>query len=198
MLVIGLTGGIGSGKSTVADVFATLEVPIIDADKIARQLTETDQPAFQAIVRHFGSDILLSNGTLDRKKMRERVFNQPTEKAWLENLLHPLIRQVITKEIAKLSAPYCVVVIPLLFETGPYPFLSRILVVDISPDLQIERVRKRDQLTAEQVEKMLQSQVCREERLAGADEVIGNEGDLARLEREVEKMHRYYLGLAKG
>src|SRR5579862_1017846 len=186
MLVIGLTGGIGSGKTTVAELFAKYNIPIIDADKIARDLTQKDQAAFTKIVEHYGHAILNKDHSLNRKKLSTIIFNDAKEKNWLEQLLHPLIFERISLEINKLSAPYCIAMIPLLIEVEAYSFINRILVVDTDRDLQIKRVVKRDQLPAEHIEAILNSQLAREGRLSKAHDVIINNGEIEDLIPQVE------------
>lgn len=197
MLVIGLTGGIGSGKSTVTKLFAAHGVPIIDADQISREITQPKQPALEIITSHFGPDILLKDGTLDRPKLRKIIFNHAEERLWLEKLLHPLIRQEIETRIQAHSAPYCITVIPLLFETMPYPFIDRILVIDISENQQVCRVSSRDNVPHAAIAPILKTQIKRKERLSKADDVINNAGTLATLIPQVEKLHQLYLSLAK-
>lgn len=197
MLIIGLTGGVGSGKSTVARMFADKGIPIIDADMIARSLTEAGEPALTAITEHFGLLIMMKDGNLDRAKLRAIIFNNPAERLWLEQLLHPLIREKITQQLAVLSAannlsPYCIVVIPLLFETEPYPFIDRILVVDTPEHLQIARVGTRDQTLAASAKAIVDTQLARDERLKRADDVIVNDGTLADLVPQVDKLHLQY------
>src|SRR3990167_9153681 len=154
--VIALTGGIGSGKSTVAELFAKLGTPIIDADLIARELTHIDQSAYKDIVNHFNEkQILKADQTLNRNKLREIIFEDQKERQWLENLLHPLIQEKIADEIKKVSAPYCIVVIPLLFEVTPYNFIDRILVVDSPEEQQIARVIARDKTNSALIKKIL-------------------------------------------
>lgn len=192
--VVGLTGGIGSGKSTVAELFEKLGTPIIDADLIARDLTETNQPVYLAIIHHFKEKIVLKDGSLDRTKLRQIVFENENERKWLENLLHPLIQEKIEKEIKKISAPYCIVIIPLLFEVTPYHFINRILVVDTPKEQQINRVKLRDRTDSITIEKILQTQVHRQHRLAGADDIIINDGKIADLIPQVKKLHKKYMG----
>lgn len=192
MLVVGLTGGIGSGKSSVANLFAKLGVPIIDADVIAKELTLQNKLAFRPIIEHFGQTILQENGDLNRKKLREIIFKDSGEKIWLEKLLHPLIEEEIQNQLALIKAPYCVLVIPLLLEVSPYHFIDRILVIDTLPENQIERVMSRDQLQKEEVLAIMQTQLNRIKRLSQAHDVIINNGDLKDLEEKVELLHQFY------
>ena len=191
--VIALTGGIGSGKSTVAELFAKLGTPIIDADLIARELTHIDQSAYKDIVNHFNEkQILKADQTLNRNKLREIIFEDQKERQWLENLLHPLIQEKIADEIKKVSAPYCIVVIPLLFEVTPYNFIDRILVVDSPEEQQIARVIARDKTNSALIKKILKSQISRQQRISGADDIIVNENRISDLVPQVEKLHRIY------
>lgn len=192
MKVIGLTGGMGSGKTTVANLFAKLGTPIIDADLIAHQLTVTQSPAWQKIVEHFGQSVLKEDKTLDRRKLRALVFENAKERQWLESLLHPLVRQEIKNQVEKLEAAYCLVVIPLLVETGPHPYLDRILVVDAPEALQIERLKTRDQSSKEAIQAILKIQVEAAKRLAAAHDVIHNDSDLKHLNEQVLKLDKSY------
>jgi dephospho-CoA kinase len=196
MLVIGLTGGIGSGKTTVANLFQAKKVPIIDADIIAREVTAPGQPALQSMIDYFGPDIIDFEGKLKRHVLRELIFCDPRKRLWLESLLHPLIQQAMRAKIEQIKAPYCIVVIPLLIETGPYPYIDRILVVDSEQDLQIARVASRDEIPADTILNMIKSQTSRELRLDKADDVISNNTDLANLTNQVEKLHQFYLSLS--
>jgi len=198
MLVVGLTGGIGSGKSTVAKLFAQHGIKIIDTDEIARQLTHSDQEAFKKIVDYFGPDILSKDSNLNRAKLRNIVFADPHKRHWLERLLHPLIRSEIKQLIASASSPYCIVVIPLLFETEPNPIIQRILVVDTPEEEQINRVKLRDSLPESEITAILQSQATRQTRIQGAHDVIENTGSPEQLEAQVHKLHHYYLTLSTG
>ena len=192
---IGLTGGIGSGKSTVAELFAARGVPIIDADVIARELVAPGQPALAAIVTAFGSEILNAEGALDRVRLRERVFADSKQRLQLEAILHPRIRAEMTTHIAILDASYVMLVIPLLFEAAQTDMVDRVLVVDVSPEVQRERVAARDALSQQQIEAILTAQLDREHRIQRADDVIDNSGDLAALEQQVDTLHRKYLAL---
>src|SRR3990167_1592262 len=194
--VIGLTGGVGSGKSTVANLFAQHGVPVIDADLIALALTLPKQPAFLAITQHF-KEIVQANGSIDRSKLRHIVFEQAAQRQWLEDLLHPLIRMKIEDELKKITAPYCIIVIPLLFEVKPYDFIDRILVVDTLEQNQIQRVMARDKTSASLVEKILHSQINRQQRLVGADDVIINDGKIADIIPQVDQLHQIYMNLSQ-
>lgn len=198
MLVIALTGGIGSGKSAAAERFAALGVPIIDADVIARDLTVIGQPAYNAIKQHFGAVILQENGMLNRQALRTLVFTQPAEKEWLETALHPLIRTAITDQIQKVNAPYCIVVIPLLLESeANYDYINRILVIDAPESVQMERVIKRDGSTQAEITAIMASQVNRTLRLSRAHDIITNDGTLLALHNKVDALHQTYLKLCK-
>lgn len=197
MFVVGLTGGIGSGKSTVAQLFAERGVPIIDADVISREITQPDSPAFLDIIDHFNQELLLEDGTLDRTKLRNIIFEDPNERRWLEELLHPLIRSEMNKRIKKITAPYCIAVIPLLLEVEFYSFINRILVVDAPENLQVDRVTARDKSQKAHVEAILKAQANRLDRLARAQDLIINDGNLEDLIPQVEKLHEKYLEMSK-
>lgn len=196
-LVIGLTGGIGSGKSTVAALFAERGIAIIDTDQLARDLTQPEKEAFQSIIQQFGPEIILPTGQLDRKTLRKIVFADTNKRQWLENLLHPLIRKEMEHQIASALSPYCIAVIPLLLETKPNPIISRILVVDTTEELQMKRAQMRDQLSQTEIEAIIKTQVNREKRLAKANDVIHNDGNLEDLIPQVDQLHKLYLSLAK-
>lgn len=197
MLVIGLTGGIGSGKSTVADLFAKHGITIIDADAIARQVTNTEHPALQKISGYFGSDILLTDGSLDRTKLKKIIFSEPQKREWLEQLLHPLIRQEMKNCIQTALSPYCIAMIPLLLETSPNPLIDRILIVDTAEEEQIIRIQKRDGVSKIEAESILKAQINREQRLNAAHDIILNHGPLSNLVPQVDKLHKIYLDLSK-
>lgn len=193
MLVIGLTGGIGSGKSTVAERFAARGVPVIDADLIARALVEPGQPALERIAGAFGPQVLDTHGRLDRARLRRHVFANPGQRKRLEALLHPLIRQEMRDRVQRLSAAYCLLVIPLLLETGQTDLVQRILVVDAPDALRYQRLAQRDGLTRDDIDAIMSAQINRAQRLAAAHDVIVNDGDLDNLDRRVEELHRRYL-----
>lgn len=195
MLVVGLTGGIGSGKSTVAKLFAERGAAIIDADIVAREVTMKDKPAFKKIISHFGSDVLLSDGNLDRSKLRQIIFDDPNERLWLEQLLHPLIKDEMKQQITKMTAPYCIAVIPLLLEVEFFSFINRILVVDTPESEQMRRVMLRDNISESEVEAILHSQASRQDRRAKAQDIIMNDGVLEDLLPQIDKLHEKYLSL---
>ncbi|ABS77746.1 dephospho-CoA kinase [Coxiella burnetii] len=198
MLRIGLTGGIGSGKSTVANYFAELGAPVIDADQIAHEITKPDQAAFKQIINHFGSAVLTKGKFLNRTKLRELIFENPDDRQWLENLLHPLIIAKMKTQLKKIKAPYCILAIPLLAEASQsVDFIDRILVVDAPETLQIQRTKSRDQLSDQQIQLILQSQSPREKRLAIADDVIVNDQTIPILRKAVFQLHCKYLQIAQ-
>jgi len=197
MFAVGLTGGIGSGKSTVAECFAALGVPVIDTDVIARQLTAPGSVVLDVIRTVFGETVMQPDGALDRGALRRRVFADAAARHQLEAILHPLIRQGVEQALATLAAPYALIVIPLLVETGGYrDVLDRVLVVDCPEELQIARVVARNGLTQDEVKAILAVQAGRAERLAAADDVIVNTASSAALRAHVERLHQRYLALA--
>jgi dephospho-CoA kinase len=200
-LVIALTGGIGSGKSSVSDLLAQMGATIIDTDEIAHRLTAAGQPGARAIGEHFGAEYLAADGALDRKRMRERVFSDARAKEKLESLLHPMIRFEVAAQLNAAEAcrpAYIVLVVPLLIETGAYRDLARrVLVVDCAESMQVERVTRRSGLSPRAVAAIMASQVSRDERLRHADDIVHNDGDLAALRASVACLHKKYLGLAQ-
>lgn len=195
--VVGLTGGIGSGKTTVAELFAELGVTVIDTDQLSRHLTQPGYPAYQQIIEKFGTGILLDDKQLNRKKIRKIIFADPAERHWLEKLLHPLIRDEMKRLVKLAKSVYCIIVIPLLFEGEPNSLLNRTLVVDAPEKLQISRTEKRDQHTPEEVKTIIKSQINRSKRLAAADDIIVNDGKLEDLKPQVKKLHKFYLSLCE-
>ncbi|WP_375057193.1 dephospho-CoA kinase [Zobellella sp. DQSA1] len=197
--VVGLTGGIGSGKSTVAALFAELGVEVIDADIIAREVVAPGEPALAAIAEHFGPDVINADGNLDRRALRERVFTRPEQKDWLNALLHPRIRQRMVAACAAARSPYCLLVVPLLVENGLTPLANRVLVVDVSPEQQLARTVKRDHSSEQQIRAIMAAQASREQRLAAADDVVDNSGaELAGVKAAVAALHQKYLALSAG
>ena len=195
-LCIGLTGGIGSGKSTVAALFTRHGVPVIDTDEIAHALAAPDQPAHGDIVAAFGREALDSSGRIDRARLRQRIFSNPAERARLEAILHPRIRAAVTRQVEALHAPYCVIVVPLLIETGFTDLVDRVLVIDADDAARVQRTTARSGLNEPEIRSIMASQAGRGERLQKADDVITNNSDLAHLEREVARLHTTYLSLA--
>jgi len=194
---IGLTGGIASGKSTVANLFAALGVPIVDTDLLSREVVAPGSPLLREISAHFGGQLLATDGSLDRQELRARIFADPAEREWLEALLHPAIRELTDARCRAASGPYVIVAIPLLVETRGERRFDRVLVVDCDPELQLARLTARDGTTREEARRVLAAQATREARLAVADDVIHNDGDLAALRDQVEKLHRQYVAAAK-
>jgi dephospho-CoA kinase len=197
MLVVGLTGGIGSGKSEAARLFEQQGVPVIDTDQVARELVQPGTDALAEIVAEFGQGILDADGRLDRAHLRGLVFSNPERRRSLEAILHPRIRIRVRERVATLSAPYCVVVIPLLLEAGQRDLVDRVLVIDAPEALQLRRAAERDRRPEAEIGVVMATQVGREQRLAAADDVIHNDGDLEHLRRQVLEMHGKYLGLAR-
>ncbi len=197
MFRVGLTGGIGSGKSTVAGLFAARGVTVIDADDISRELVSPGSAALQQIVAYFGNAVLAADGSLDRTALRERVFDNPAERQRLEAILHPRVRDEISRRVLQASGPYVLLVIPLLFESGQRGLVDRVLVIDADVQTQIRRVRARSGLDEEAVKKILAAQIAPGERRARADDIIENDGDLAHLERQVARLHKQYVALAE-
>ena len=192
-MIIGLTGGIGSGKTAVSDTFKSLGIDIIDADVSSRSVVKKGQPALDDIKAHFGDDILDSENSLDRAKLREIIFKNPDERIWLEKLLHPKIAQHIKDQLENSESPYCVLVSPSLLETEQKSYCSFVLVVDVPEESQIARTAKRDGVSEEQVKNIISAQIDREKRLEQADEIIINDGSMEDLKEKVMVLHSKYL-----
>jgi dephospho-CoA kinase len=195
-LRIGLTGGIASGKTAVANAFARRGVPVIDADRIARDVVAPGTPALAAVLAEFGPGLVLPDGGLDRRRLRQIVFAEPERRRRLEAILHPAIRRAMEAEAMAVTAPYALIAIPLLAETDQRAWVDRVLVVDCPAELQKARLMARDGETAERAAAMMAAQAPRAARLAIADDTIDNSGSLADLERAVDELHRRYLSLA--
>ncbi len=195
---VGLTGGIASGKSTVARLFGALGVPVIDTDVLAREVVAPGQPLLAQIAARFGANVLAPDGSLDRAALRALVFADPAARADLEQLTHPAIRALLEERSAALGGQYQLLVIPLLVETARRTPVDRVLVVDCSEALQIRRLQARDGSTLEQARQMLAAQASREARLAAADDVIVNDGDLGAVRDQVAELHARYLNLGAG
>lgn len=196
MLRVGLTGGIGSGKSTIASLFVMRGVPVIDTDEIARSLMEPCQECYDEIVRIFGDAILDGNRRIDRERLRQRVFDNADERHRLEAILHPRIRDIVRDRLDAIEAPYVVVVVPLLIESGFTDLVDRVLVVDTLENVQIQRTATRSGLSEPEIRKIMSAQASRAQRLQLANDVIENNGDRKQLEADVERMHQWYLSLA--
>ena len=192
-MIVGLTGGIGSGKTAVSDLFQDLGITIVDADLASRVVVEKGREELNKISEHFGEDILTSDGELDRAKLREVIFKSEEEKLWLESLLHPAIASQIQKELDSSNSPYTILVSPLLLETNQKNFCSTVLVVDVPVETQIERTSQRDNVSEEQIKSIIASQIDRDSRLEQADEVILNDGSIQSLESKVQELHKKFL-----
>ena len=200
MFVLGLTGGIGSGKSTVAHLFGELGVHRVDADEVARAVVEPGESALTDIGAHFGADVIRNDGSLDRAALRARIFEHPEEKQWLEALLHPLIRRRIVRELSPTGydLPYIILVSPLLLETDQHSMVDRVLVVDVDEEHQVQRTMARDGNDEALVRRIMATQMSREERLGKADFVVDNRASSDQLKSQVESIHRQVLMLAQG
>ena len=195
MLVVGLNGGIGSGKTAASDYFKVLGIDVIDADLASRVVVEPGQPALAAITEHFGSDVLLANGELNRAALREKIFTDPQQKQWLESLLHPLIGAEIDRQLAAVTSPYALFVSPLLLETQQSGRCDRIIVVDVDVDTQVKRATSRDNNSEAMIRNIINSQMSRADRLSRADDIVFNSGSLAELHQQIDRLHQRYLKL---
>jgi dephospho-CoA kinase len=197
MLVVGVTGGIGSGKTAATDRFQTHDITVVDADLASRVVVEPGRPALQAIAEHFGSHLITEDGNLDRRALREVVFADPAQRKWLEALTHPLIAQEIVSQIQTSQSPYTILASPLLLETSQHNMVNRVLVIDVPEELQVQRTIERDTTSAEGVKAIIAAQMPRQQRLAKADDIITNDNDLAHLHHAVDSIHQTYLELAQ-
>jgi dephospho-CoA kinase len=197
MFIVGLTGGIGSGKSTAAIFFNRLGIKIVDADSLARQVVEPGQPSLEKIAAHFGTGILQSDGSLNRARLREIIFSNTEEKYWLENLLHPLIYELAKQELHSATGDYVIYMSPLIFESQQKSWCNRIIVVDIPESLQIERACLRDHSSEDKIRHIIATQLSRNERLALADDILDNSGTPDELEQDVIHLHTQLQSLAK-
>jgi dephospho-CoA kinase len=194
-LIVGLTGGIGSGKSAASDIFENLGIQVIDTDKISHLLTSVNSDCLSAITNIFGSDIL-EKGQLNRTKLRKIIFGDDLARKKLENILHPRIRQKVEEALSEAKEPYVIVVVPLLVEKKKYEFINRILVIDCDEQIQINRVKKRNNLNNEEVTDIMRTQATRQERLAMADDIIHNNGDLSLLMEQVTLLNEKYIHMS--
>lgn len=195
--VLGLTGGIGCGKTAVSNMFEQLGITIVDADIIARQVVKPKSDGLNAIVRKFGQSILLSDGTLNRSALRERIFTNSADKEWLNNLLHPLIRNKIHNDLTVAKSPYVVLVAPLLFENGLDKLCNRTLLIDIPQSVQIERTASRDNVSLEQVKAIIAAQMSREDKQKKADDILNNDRALNDVNHDLLTLHKRYLHMAQ-
>lgn len=196
-MIVGLTGGIGSGKSQASNRFAQHGIRVVNADVVAREVVMPGSPALQKIAQRFGDDILDDNGALNRRKLRDIIFQSATEKQWLEALLHPLINAEIRNQLTASTSIYSILESPLLLETKQYELVDRIIVVDVNEMTQIERASLRDNNDAQQIKAIMQTQLSRQERCARAHDIIQNHGSIDELDRQVDKLHLLYLELAQ-
>lgn len=194
--VVGLTGGIGCGKSTVTELFASHGVQYVDADIVAREVVMPGSACLAAISAHFGADILQSDGQLNRAALRQRVFGNNADRLWLEQLLHPAIRQALLTQLAALTSPYALLVAPLLLENKLNQYVQRVLVIDLPESLQLQRAMARDNTSEQQIQAIMAAQISRPERLKLADDIIENDSSIADLTPRVAALHQHYLQLA--
>lgn len=196
-IIIGLSGGIASGKTTVANLFNEhFNIDIVDADIVAREVVALGSDGLKQITEHFGESILLEDGTLNRSRLRELIFSAPKEKQWLNDLLHPMIRDKIDSDLSKITSPYGLLVAPLLVENQMQGMADRVLIVDVPAEVQIERTMSRDNVSREQVASILKSQASREQRLAVADDVIKNHTKNQELLPQITDLHQKYLAIS--
>ena len=196
VLTIALTGGIGSGKTSIASIFKSLGVPIIDSDTISKEIILPGKPCFKDIVNEFGEEILTNKGTIDRYKLRDIIFNNDKARIKLENIIHPVVFKNIDTEISLINYPYCLVIIPLLIETKSTERFDRILVIDALESLQFERIVKRDDISPILIKKIIKTQAKRKERLRYANDIIVNNDTIMNLNKSINTLHKKYLGLS--
>ena len=195
--MLGLTGGIGCGKTAVSDMLAALGITIVDADIVARQVVEPGTDGLKAIIAHFGTDILDEYGALNRGELRARIFSNAEQKAWLNALLHPLIRTKLLTDLKNAQSDYVVLVAPLLFENGLDGYCHRTLLIDAPKEVQIARTTQRDNISTEQAKQIIDAQMSREHKQQKADDILNNNRDLSDVKQDLLKLHNYYLQQAK-
>lgn len=196
-MIVGLTGGIGSGKSAAANFFQNEGITVIDADELSREVIEQDTPGFEKIVDCFGPAIIDSDGLINRAFLRQEVFDDEKKKKLLESIIHPLVRDLMIEKIAASQSPYSIIMVPLIFETNSMNNYNRILVIDCDPIVQLERAMLRDKNSKIQIQKIIDSQCSREERISIANDIIPNNDSLENLKIRSIAMHKFYLGLSK-
>ena len=195
MWILGLTGGIGSGKTAASDYFAKLGIVVVDADIVARDVVEPGQPAWQAIREHFGPEVLQADGSLNRAWLRQKVFAEPAERQWLEQQTHPRIRDSIIRQLQQAQSPYAILSSPLLFESGQAQLTDRSLLIDVPEEVQLQRASARDGNDAEQIRRIMAAQLSRQERRARADDLVDNSGSLEQLYAQLQELHEGYMAL---
>ncbi len=196
-MIIGLTGGIGSGKSAAASFFKNEGINVIDADQVAKEVVEKDTPGFKKVVEYFGPEIIHADGSIDRAKLRKEVFESIEKRGVLESITHPLVREKMSERILASQSPYSIIEVPLIFETKSMSSYDRVLVIDCESKLQLERAALRDKNSSDVIQNIINSQCSREERLSIANDVISNNDSLKNLQTRSLAMHHFYLGLAK-
>lgn len=196
--IVGLTGGIGCGKTTVMHYFEGFGIQAVDADIVAREVVAPGTACLDAITQYFGADILLTDGSLNRSALRERIFSCAGDKSWLEQLLHPAIRAALLQQLAALTSPYALLVAPLLLENQLDRYVDRVLVIDLPEALQLQRAMARDNASGQQIKSIMAAQLTRQQRLDKADDVINNDGSLIQLQEQVAQLHSFYLAQAGG
>ena len=197
MLTVGLTGGIGSGKTTIARFFLDQNIEVVNADQVARKVVEPGTAALSSIKKRFGSEILINEKALNRSLLREKIFKNDDQRIWLENLLHPLIEEEITQLLESAVSQYVILESPLLLETNQHKLVNRILVVDVSPEVQLERTLSRDGGSEATIKAIMNSQISRSDRISLADDIINNEQNFQSVQSRLIKFHQNYLNLAK-
>lgn len=195
-MIVGLTGGIGTGKSTVCGIFKHLGVPIINADDIAHEIVDTDKSIFQAIVQKFGKEFLNDEHKIDRRKLREQIFTIPADRLWLEKLVHPIVEKQIVEHAKSFTYPYCIAEIPLLLEANMQAIVDRILTLDCPADMQLQRALQRNIHTEAEIKAIIAVQISRQKRLAASDDIVENTGDMPALIKRIEQLHQLYLSLS--
>ncbi len=194
-LKIGLTGGIGSGKSAACKIFSELGVPVIDADDIAHSLVEPGMPAFKEITKIFGNEVIASDGSLDRKIIRDKVFANEIDRKRLESILHPVVYEEIAVRVKNINSKYCIISIPLLLETDASKTVDRILVIDVPRELQLERAANRDKTNKSDIKAIIDSQISRKDRLSAADDIVDNKGNINDLRKRICDLHEFYSNI---